>query len=49
MQPVNGSKTKFKMNPKYDHKRSEGVTRRKNSGSKYVIAQMVNEVNDARS
>ena len=41
MQPVDGRKTKFKKYPKYEHKRSEGLTRRRNSGSKYVIADVL--------
>ena len=32
MTPMKGLK-KFKKNPKYPHKRSEGLTRRRNKGS----------------
>lgn len=34
MRPVNGKKTKFKLNPKYDHQRSDGLTKRHNGGTR---------------
>jgi hypothetical protein len=37
MQPLSGSKTKFRMEYPYEHKRSEGTTHRRNSGSQFVI------------
>ena len=36
MQPVTGYKTKFKLNPRYEHKRSDGLTARQNGGTRAV-------------
>lgn len=36
MQPVTGYKTKFKLNPRYPHKRSDGLTARQNGGTRAV-------------
>lgn len=33
MKPAKGLKTKFKKTTKYQHQRSEGMTKRKNGGS----------------
>lgn len=36
MQPLSGRKTKFKMEPKYAHNRSDGTTKRQNGGTRAV-------------
>lgn len=37
MKPTTGHKTKFRKETKYQHMRSEGLTDRKNGGSKYQL------------
>lgn len=39
MKPNDGKKTKYKLDPRYIHNRSEGLTHRKNDSSKYQPTQ----------
>ena len=41
MQPHDKGIRKFKMDTPYEHKRSDGTTRRKNKGSQYVLDSRV--------
>ncbi|NYE69097.1 hypothetical protein BKA15_000426 [Microlunatus parietis] len=37
MRPAKAKLKKFRLNPKYTHHRSEGLTRRQNAGTKLLI------------
>lgn len=43
MQPMTGRKTKFKLNPKYDHQRSDGLTKRHNGGTRATTKEATRE------
>lgn len=39
MQPLSGRKTKFKLETPYEHKRSDGLTKRHNGGTRATTKQ----------
>jgi hypothetical protein len=40
MKPAKGKLRKFKLRPRYEHKRSEGLTKRSNGGSRYQPSKL---------
>jgi hypothetical protein len=48
MQPLSGRKTKFKLDPPYEHKRSDGLTNRNNGGTRATDRKAVRTVKTGR-
>lgn len=40
MKPAKAKLRKFKLRPRYEHKRSEGLTKRSNGGSRYQPSKL---------